>query len=178
MSQCTPNSANSGIGLITSCVFVCLGANVHISVHNQAKADDTITEILQYVNNHAPDMASEAKEGIFAHYVEMSDFASVRAFCQEFKQPIDILVNNAGLQSKEKQTTKDGYELTWQVNYLCSTFLTTRLLLPRLQQAGSEKQRRSKVINISSGMHRMVKNLELGDINFDKRPYGFVEGKT
>jgi NAD(P)-dependent dehydrogenase (short-subunit alcohol dehydrogenase family) len=155
-----------------------LGANVHISVRNQAKADDTITEILQYVNNHAPDMASEAKERIFAHYVEMSDFASVRAFCQEFKQPIDILVNNAGLQSKEKQTTKDGYELTWQVNYLCSTFLTTRLLLPRLQQAGSEKQRRSKVINISSGMHRMVKNLELGDINFDKRPYGFVEGKT
>jgi NAD(P)-dependent dehydrogenase (short-subunit alcohol dehydrogenase family) len=108
----------------------------------------------------------------------MSDFASVRAFCQSFQEPIDILVNNAGLQNNEKKTTKDGYEMTWQVNYLSSTFLTTKLLLPLLEQAGKDRGKRAKVINITSGMHKMVKDLDLDDINYDKKVYDHTEGKT
>ncbi|KAH8551434.1 hypothetical protein BGW37DRAFT_520390 [Umbelopsis sp. PMI_123] len=147
--------ANSGLGFITSCVFACLGANVHIGVRTKAKGDETLKQILAYVSEHDPDKAPNAEKRLFAHYVEMSDFASVRAFCQDFQQPIDILINNAGLQSNQKQTTKDGYEMTWQVNYLSSTFLTTKLLLPLLEQAGKERGKRAKVINITSGMHKM-----------------------
>jgi NAD(P)-dependent dehydrogenase (short-subunit alcohol dehydrogenase family) len=169
--------ANSGLGFITSCVFACLGANVHIGVRTKAKGDETLKQILAYVSEHDPDKAPNAEKRLFAHYVEMSDFASVRAFCQDFQQPIDILINNAGLQSNQKQTTKDGYEMTWQVNYLSSTFLTTKLLVPLLEQAGKERGKRAKVINITSGMHKMVKDLDLEDINYDKQPYDFTEGR-
>lgn len=120
-------------------------------------------------------MAANAHPRVFTHYFEMSDFSSVRWFCQDLTEPIDIVINNAGLQSKDKRMTKDGHELTWQVNYLCSTFLTIRLLLLRMIQAGRERGKRVRIINISSGMHRMVKYLELDDINFDQRDYGFVE---
>ncbi|CAO3674705.1 unnamed protein product [Umbelopsis ramanniana] len=170
--------ANSGLGFITSCVFACLGANVHIGVRTKAKGGETLQQIVEYVKEHEPERASDVQNRLFAHYVEMSDFASVRAFCQSFQQPIDILVNNAGLQSNEKKTTKDGYEMTWQVNYLSSTFLTTRLLLPLLEQAGKDRGKRAKVINITSGMHKMVKDLDLDDINFDKNEYDYTEAYT
>jgi NAD(P)-dependent dehydrogenase (short-subunit alcohol dehydrogenase family) len=173
-----PHRANSGLGFITSCVFACLGANVHIGVRTKAKGDETIQQIIDYVKEHEPERASGVQNRLFAHYAEMSDFASVRAFCQSFQQPIDILVNNAGLQSNEKKTTKDGYEMTWQVNYLSSTFLTTKLLLPLLVQAGKDRGKRAKVINITSGMHKMVKDLDLDDINFDKKEYDYTEGET
>ena len=159
-------------------MFACLGANVHIGVRTKAKGDETIQQIVEYVKEHELERASDVQNRLFAHYVEMSDFASVRAFCQSFQQPIDILVNNAGLQNNEKKTTKDGYEMTWQVNYLSSTFLTTRLLLPLLEQAGKDRGKRAKVINITSGMHKMVKDLDLDDINFDKKEYDYTEGKT
>ncbi|KAG2177100.1 hypothetical protein INT43_007756, partial [Umbelopsis isabellina] len=106
--------ANSGIGYSTSCVLACLGANVHICVRSRSKADETIKGIVQYVHEHAADQASTVEQRLSSHVVEMSDFASVRSLCKEIQFPIDILINNAGLQSKEKQMSNDGYELTWQ----------------------------------------------------------------
>lgn len=157
-------------------MLACLGADVHICVRSKSKADETINGIIQYVHEHAADQASTVAQRLFSHLVEMSDFASVRSLCKELQFPLDVLINNAGLQSKEKQMTNDGYELTWQVNYLCSTFLMTKLLLPRLQEAGKLHNRRSRVINISSGMHKLVKDFEFDDFNFDKRPYEFIQG--
>ncbi|CAM0135435.1 unnamed protein product [Umbelopsis sp. WA50703] len=170
--------ANSGIGYSTSCVLACLGANINICVRSSSKAEEAKKGIVKYVKDHAADQASTVERRLSAHLVEMSDFASVRSLCEELQFPIDILINNAGLQRKEKQLTNDGYELTWQVNYLCSTFLMTKLLLPRLEEAGKLNQRRSRVINISSGMHKMVEDFDFDDFNFDKRPYGFVQAYT
>jgi NAD(P)-dependent dehydrogenase (short-subunit alcohol dehydrogenase family) len=147
-------------------------------VRSSSKAEEAKKGIVKYVKDHAADQASTVERRLSAHLVEMSDFASVRSLCEELQFPIDILINNAGLQSKEKQLTNDGYELTWQVNYLCSTFLMTKLLLPRLEEAGKLNQRRSRVINISSGMHKMVEDFDFDDFNFDKRPYGFVQGMS
>jgi NAD(P)-dependent dehydrogenase (short-subunit alcohol dehydrogenase family) len=65
---------------------------------------------------------------------------------------IDILINNAGIGSGGpdglRETSADGYELRFAVNYL-SGFLLTRLLLPLVMQS-----KPARVINVASlGQH-------------------------
>ncbi|HUO38525.1 MAG TPA: SDR family NAD(P)-dependent oxidoreductase, partial [Mycobacterium sp.] len=61
---------------------------------------------------------------------------------------LDALVNNAALAGPERRTyTKDGHEVTFQVNYLAPYVLTTKL----------ESQLacvRGRVVNVSSVTHR------------------------
>ncbi len=68
------------------------------------------------------------------------------------------LVNNAGgFFGNSRSETADGFELTFQVNYL-SPFLLTQLLLPLLQRDGAT------VINTSSGMAGIMGRIELADL--------------
>lgn len=81
-----------------------------------------------------------------------ADFASlenVRAFADTIlrRYPrLDVLVNNAGVWLREgpRQTSADGHEMTFAVNYL-SGYLLTRLLLSRLVASAP-----SRVVNVSS----------------------------
>jgi len=61
------------------------------------------------------------------------------------EERIDILVNNAGIGSaRPREESEDGYELTFQVNYL-APFLLTRRLLPLIEGSAP-----SRIVNISS----------------------------
>jgi NAD(P)-dependent dehydrogenase (short-subunit alcohol dehydrogenase family) len=65
---------------------------------------------------------------------------------------LDILINNAGIGSSgslgKRETSKDGYELRFAVNYLAG-FLLTNLLLPLMKVSTP-----ARVINVSSiGQH-------------------------
>jgi len=81
-----------------------------------------------------------------------ADFASldsVRSFAKTIAAAhpqIDVLINNAGiaLAKGPRQTSGEGYELAFAVNYL-APFLLTRLLLPCLGRA-----RPSRIINVAS----------------------------
>jgi NAD(P)-dependent dehydrogenase (short-subunit alcohol dehydrogenase family) len=57
---------------------------------------------------------------------------------------LDILINNAGVATRERETSADGYELDFAVNYL-SHFLITLELLPLLRQTPG-----SRIVNVSS----------------------------
>jgi len=81
---------------------------------------------------HGRDAArAEAVAGeIGAAGVHPADFASlddVRALADGLP-PLDVLVNNAGLISEERRVTRDGSELTFQVNHLAPFLLTLRTL--------------------------------------------------
>jgi len=92
---------------------------------------------------------------------EQSDFAvlaEVRAMGERIAAnhpAIDLLVNNAGLIMTRRETTGDGFEMTWQVNHL-APFLLTRLLLPALK-AGAP----SRIVNVASEASRS------GSIHFE-----------
>src|SRR6202008_3741822 len=64
---------------------------------------------------------------------------------------LDVLINNAGIVMPQRALTEDGYETTFQVNYL-SQFYLTHLLLDELK-----KSPRGRVINLSSSVYRAGK---------------------
>jgi NAD(P)-dependent dehydrogenase (short-subunit alcohol dehydrogenase family) len=79
-----------------------------------------------------------------------ADFASlddVRELADSLsnEERIDVLVNNAGIGSAgPREESEDGYELTFQVNYL-APFLLTRRLLPLIERSAP-----SRIVNVTS----------------------------
>jgi NAD(P)-dependent dehydrogenase (short-subunit alcohol dehydrogenase family) len=59
-----------------------------------------------------------------------------------------VLINNAGAVFNKRSTTPEGYERTLAVDYL-GPFLLTHELLPMLKTGAP-----SRIINVSSGLHR------------------------
>src|SRR5690606_4604514 len=85
--------------------------------------------------------------------LDLASLASVRRAAAEVmaKYPVlDVLINNAGLANMQRQTSEDGFEMTFAVNHL-GPFLLTNLLLPALR-AG-----KGRVITVASGAHKAGK---------------------
>jgi NAD(P)-dependent dehydrogenase (short-subunit alcohol dehydrogenase family) len=84
---------------------------------------------------------------------DFSSLAEVRRLAEVVQRDcdgLDVLINNAGIGSGgaagRRQTSEDGHELRFAVNYLAG-FLLTRLLLPRLKRG-------ARIVNVSSlGQH-------------------------
>ena len=105
---------------------------------------------------------------------DFADLNQVRNLASELLQRyprIDVLANNAGaIFGKERVVTKDGHEMTFQVNYL-APFLLTRLLTGRLLES------RGTVINTSSAANRFLGHVDLEDLEEERnytprRAYG------
>jgi NAD(P)-dependent dehydrogenase (short-subunit alcohol dehydrogenase family) len=82
---------------------------------------------------------------------DLAALAEVRRFASAVERAtgrIDILINNAGIGSGGaqgvRQTSADGYELRFAVNYLAG-FLLTELLLPLIKQSAP-----ARIVNVSS----------------------------
>ncbi|MEP6835548.1 MAG: SDR family NAD(P)-dependent oxidoreductase [Gemmatimonas sp.] len=80
---------------------------------------------------------------------DLGSLANVRAFADTILKHyphIDVLINNAGVWLREgpRQTSADGYEMTFAVNYLAG-YLLTKQLLPRMIASAP-----SRIINVSS----------------------------
>ena len=78
--------------------------------------------------------------------LELADMAAPNAVRElagrllERLDRIDILINNAGVWRNRLETTADGFELTFATNHL-GHFLLTHLLLERLRDGGSDRER-------------------------------------
>jgi len=103
-------------------------------------------------------------------FADLASLGSVRALAKEFlvkHDSLDVLVNNAGGVKVTRSVTADGFETTFQVDYL-SHFLLTNLLLDVLKKSAP-----SRIINISSASHYR------GHLNFDdlqmKKGYGVMK---
>lgn len=100
-------------------------------------------------------------KGSAAFYpADLASLANVRAFADTILQHyprIDVLINNAGVWLREgpRQTSADGYEMTFAVNYLAG-YVLTKQLLPRLMASAP-----SRVINVAS---RTQSALDLDDV--------------
>ncbi|KAK3244408.1 hypothetical protein CYMTET_45975 [Cymbomonas tetramitiformis] len=139
--------ANAGIGLETARQLYAKGAHVIVACRSQQRAESAIQNI-----------KSTTKSNGKLEFIPLAldSFTSVHDFAGRFKQkrlPLHVLVCNAGLNSysvpPDQQRTTEGFDFMWQVNYL-SHFLLTQLLLEDLKKSAP-----SRIVNLSSVMHRI-----------------------
>ncbi|CAF9913257.1 MAG: hypothetical protein GOMPHAMPRED_007838 [Gomphillus americanus] len=132
---------SSGIGVETAKALLSTGATVIGTARDTKKA--------------------ELATGLPIRVVEMdnSSFASIRKAVSPMPK-VDILVNNAGVNvfSGASKLTEDGFDLTYQTNYLSQVYLY-HLLKPH------------KVVNVSSSAHRG------GSLNFDNHSKSYENTK-
>jgi len=136
---CMVTGANSGIGRATAEQLAMMGATVVMVCRNRSKGERALSEIRRKTGGSV--------ELLLADFASLD---SVRRLAEEFSKThgsLSVLVNNAGVAKVRQSVTGDGFETTFQVNYL-SHFLLTRLLLDTLKKGAP-----SRIVNVSSVSH-------------------------
>lgn len=140
---------NSGIGKETAFALALMGAHVTITSRNEKRGEAAAREINELVARENPGGGGRVE----AETMDLSSLQSVKRFAEVLgrnnNKRIDILVCNAGLMSigMKYVETRDGFEETFQVNYLAHFYLI-HLLLPNLSVASSSA--RSRIILVTS----------------------------
>ncbi|QKD02932.1 oxidoreductase [Mesorhizobium loti] len=149
--------ATGGLGYETALALAKAGADVLMTGRNEAKGRDALARVRAAVPGAAVRYA----------HLDLADLASVEAFADRLAgdwNAIDLLVNNAGVMTPPtRHETIDGFELQFGTNYLGHFALTGRLL-PMLR-----KGRQTRVVNLSSGAHRIQAAIHFDDLQWQKR---------
>jgi NAD(P)-dependent dehydrogenase (short-subunit alcohol dehydrogenase family) len=136
--------STDGVGRYVALQLAADGARVLIHGRDVARAEALIDAIKQ--SGHDAPVFYQADLGSLAGARQLAD-----AVLADHKR-LDVLVSNAGIgsqnQGPERQTSADGYELRFAVNYLAG-FLLVHRLLPLLKAAAP-----SRIVNVASlGQH-------------------------
>lgn len=70
---------------------------------------------------------------------------------------IDVLANNAGGMCRDTEITADGYEKTYQVNYLAPFLLTTRLI-------GVLVESRAAIVSTTSSSQKLLPRFTIAEL--------------
>ncbi|XP_042867353.1 retinol dehydrogenase 13-like [Penaeus japonicus] len=150
--------SSSGIGLATAEELARRGARVILACRNAEKANKVAQGIRERTGN----------TNVKVSVLDTSDLDSVREFVQEFKKTekqLDVLINNAGLGIPKKRLNKHGFELTLATNHY-GHFILTALLIDVLKESAP-----SRVVTVSSSVHKYSSKANFEDLNFDRTPY-------
>lgn len=140
---CLITGATEGVGKATAAELTSKGFTVVLAARNLAKADEVRAEIKATTGGEV--------EIILA---DLTSLRTVHQLAKTFKRRyprLDVLINNAGIFVPTRKVTEDGFEASYQVNYL-SHFLLTHLLLDELK-----KSEQGRIINLSSSVYTVGK---------------------
>jgi retinol dehydrogenase 12 len=152
---CLITGATEGVGKATARALAGKGFTVVMAARSLAKAETVKREI-------------EAKSGAKDIDIIVGDLGSltqVRQMAENVRRRhprLDLLINNAGIMAPERTLTEDGYESSYQVNYL-SHFLLTQLLLDALKNS-----EQGRIINLSSSVYSIGK-FDPGNLQSEQR---------
>ncbi len=157
--------ATQGIGKETAMTLAKQGHHVIIHGRNQSKLQSVAQEIKSATGNNKVDTI----------IADLFSLADTKRMADEFKtryDHLDVLINNAGaILNKDRETTKEGFEKTIELN-LFVPFLLMHSLLDVLKKSPS-----ARIVNLSSAMHRRGGVPDLNDFQLEKsyatdRAYG------
>jgi len=150
--------STGGLGRETALALAQAGDHVIIHGRNVERAQEVLRQIEENGNGSAKfyraDFASLEETKALANKI-LTDY-----------DRLDVLVNNAGIalpEDRGRLVSEDGYELTFQVNYLAGYVLTS-MLLPLLEDSAP-----SRVVNVASGQ----RPLDFDDLMLEKDYGGF-----
>jgi NAD(P)-dependent dehydrogenase (short-subunit alcohol dehydrogenase family) len=141
---CLITGATDGVGKATATALAAKGHSVVLVARNEAKAAAVTSEIVAATNNGDVDYLTADLRSL-SQLHRLADTFSLRY------PRLDVLINNAGIIMPQRVITEDGYETTFQVNYLAQFYLT-QLLLGELG-----KSQQGRVINLGSSVYRAGK---------------------
>jgi NAD(P)-dependent dehydrogenase (short-subunit alcohol dehydrogenase family) len=136
--------STDGVGRYVAARLAADGAKVLIHGRDKVRGQALADEIRRL-----------GKGEVTFYQADLSSLAETRKLAEAVladHRRIDLFISNAGIGSQnegpERQTSADGYELRFAVNYL-SGFLLARLLLPLLKASAP-----SRIVNVASlGQH-------------------------
>ncbi len=132
--------ATDGIGKQTAVDLSKDGYPLILHGRNPKRGRETMGEI------HT-EMKNARLEYVNADFTSLLEVRNLAAEIRDKHESLQVLINNAGVIQSDRELTKDGYEMTFQVNYLAPFVLTLELL--DLLYAG----RPARVVNVSSQVH-------------------------
>ncbi|MBI1405451.1 MAG: SDR family NAD(P)-dependent oxidoreductase [Caulobacter sp.] len=134
--------AATGIGVETARALAEAGADVVIAARKPDLAAAAIADI-----------EKTAKGRLSFEMLDLSDFASIRAFGERWgTRPLNILINNAAVMACPLDHTKDGLEMQIGTNHF-GHFLLSVLLAPALVAGAKASGRTSRLVALSSIGH-------------------------
>ena len=130
--------STDGLGREVARRVAAAGAHVIVHGRNTERGTALVQEI-----------AKQGKGSARFYAADLASLAQVRQLADAVRRDnkrLDVLVNNAGVWIQgARQTSADGHELHFAVNYL-SGFLLTRMLLPLIESSAP-----SRIVNVASG---------------------------
>lgn len=135
--------ASDGIGAAAARELRRSGANIVVVGRSQSKTEAVAAEL-------------DADHFV----VDFADLAQARALADKIRSTyprIDVLLNNAGCMGTKIHLTPDGYEHTYQVNYLSPFLLTTQLMDVLVDS-------RATVVNTTSSSHLLILRAGVADL--------------
>lgn len=158
---CLVTGANSGIGKEIAIGLAKSGAHVIMVCRDLERGQTALEEIKMTSGSKSIDLL----------IADLSSRAQIRSLTKKIYErylTLHVLINNAGLVLSKKTFSADGIEMTLATNHL-GPFLLTSLLLNLL-----EKSAPSRIINISSAIHKWAK-IDLADLQYEDRKYQFMK---
>jgi NAD(P)-dependent dehydrogenase (short-subunit alcohol dehydrogenase family) len=146
MTTVLVTGSTDGLGRSVAAELARRGATVLVHGRSQERGERAVREI----------RAETGNDRVALHLADLAELRQVSALADEIEQAhpeLDVLINNAGIGSglpdgRERQESRDGYELRFAVNYLAG-FLLSQRLLPLLRHSA-----RARIVNVASlGQH-------------------------
>lgn len=151
---CLVTGANCGIGFETARALALKNAHVTITCRNTAKGNKVMEKILKEKR--------DAKIKVLE--LECSNLSSVEFCAKKYLErgwPLHILILNAGIYNPVHRITDEGFEATFQINYL-SQFYLTQLLQQKLIESAP-----ARVVVVSSDAYKQF-HWTPSDITWEK----------
>jgi NAD(P)-dependent dehydrogenase (short-subunit alcohol dehydrogenase family) len=141
---CLVTGVTSGIGRVTVLELAKMGAAIVVNSRDRIRGEAVVGELMELSGNRSMELL----------VADLSSQKDIRKMTTEFKDRHDrlhVLLNNAAIIPRRRTTTVDGIETQFAVNHL-AYFLLTHLLLDVIKASAP-----SRIVNTSSGMHKMGK---------------------
>jgi len=150
--------ATSGIGYLSARKYASMGADLICVNRNPEKSEALKKEIV--------DKFAVKCEYIIADLSNLAEIHRVGKELTQLNTEIDVLIHNAGIYLTKRETTTDGLEKVFVIQYLASLIINY-LLMDKLKY-----QEKARIILVNSEGHRFAAwGLRLDDLNWEKRRY-------
>ncbi len=147
--------STDGIGRETAMELAQMGHKVLIHGRDRQKTEKVMDEIKRKSGN----------DDLSFYVSDFADLESIVKMADEIRKDqdhLDVLINNAGVFPSQHIITKDGNELTFQVNYLAH-FLLTHLLLDLIKNSAP-----ARIIHVASTAHYSADASYFNDLKGDR----------